>query len=132
MKKKIIIILSIWVILSTIFGICYKKYGPKPKGPHIKPISSGAKAAKEPFKTIGMAAVETSLKCNKPVLAPFAKEMRELGAENINLQIERNSSSITKSLPPVIIGGKTHKNKTICGIVSYDYKGKRYEVGTCK
>ena len=132
MKKKIIIILSIWVILSTIFGICYKKYGPKPLVPQISAINSRARAAKEPFKTIGMAAAQTSLKRKKPILAPFAKEMREFGAENISLQIEKNSSPVSKTLPPVVIGGKTHKYKTICAIVSYDYKGKRYEVGTCK
>lgn len=132
MKKKIIIILSIWVILSIVFGICYKKFGPKPKGPIITPISSGAKTAKEPFKTIGLAAAKTSLKHNKPIIAPFAKEMKEFGAENIKLQIEKNSSKVLKTLPPVVIGGKTYKNKTICAIVSYEYKGKKYEVGTCK
>ena len=124
MKKKIITILSIWIILSIIFRIWYKKNGPKHPKIDVKPISSGAKAAKEPFKTIGMASIETTLKYNKPILVPFAKQMRELGAENIKLNIE--------TLQTVIIGGKKYKNKTICAIVSYDYKGDKYEVGTCK
>lgn len=132
MKKKIIIILSIWVVLSTLFGIWYKKYGPKPKGPQIQPISSGAKAAKEPFKTIGTAAAETVLKQRKPNFIPFAKQMKKFGAENVKLKIERNNKQFSKALPVVIIGGKKYKNKTICAIVSYDYNGVKYEVGTCK
>lgn len=132
MKKKIIIILGIWVILSTLFGIWYNFSGPKYTNTNLTPISSGAKAAKEPFKTIGMAAAETSLKYNKTVLLPFAKQMQKFGAENITLQLERNNRQISKTLPPVIIGGKKYKNKTLCAIVSYDYKDKRYEVGTCK
>ena len=132
MRKKIIIILSIWIILSIIFGIWYKKNGPKHPKIDVKPISSGAKAAKEPFKTIGMASTETTLKYNKPILVPFAKQMRELGAENIKLNIETSKNTMSETLPTVIIGGKKYKNKTICAIVSYDYKGDKYEVGTCK
>ena len=132
MKKKIIIILGIWVILSTLFGIWYNFSGQKHTNSNLTPISSGAKAAKEPFKTIGMAAAETSLKHNKPILAPFAKQMQKFGAENITLQLERNKKRFSKTLPLVIIGGKKYKNKTLCAIVSYEHKGTKYEVGTCK
>ena len=54
------------------------------------------------------------------------------GAENVVVKTERNGSTIAKTLPDVIIGGKRFEKKQFCAIVSYKYKGKNYETGNCK
>lgn len=131
MKKKILIILSIWVILSSAFGFYYVKHGPKPKKVQ-KPIKTGYKAAKEPFKSLGAEIVNIELKNTKQNKQPFIKKMYDFGAKNVVIRTEINSSKFAKSLPDVIIGGKKYKNKQVCTIVLYEYKGKNYEVGNCK
>lgn len=134
MKKKIITILSIWIALSVGFGIYYMKFGPKKskKILNMQPISSGYKAAKEPFKSIALEIVDIELRQTKQDRKPFIKKMYEFGAENVVVKTERNGSTIAKTLPDVIIGGKRFEKKQFCAIVSYKYKGKNYETGNCK
>lgn len=133
MKKKILIILSIWLILSVTFGVCYKIFGPKNLKPaSIQPINSGANAAKDPFKSIGLEIANISLKNTKQNTLPFIKKMEEFGASDIKVHKIKNRSKFHKTLPLVIIGGKKYANKTTCVIVSYQYKDKKYEVGDCK
>ena len=134
MKKKIITIISIWIALSIIFGIYYINFGPKKprKLKTMQPITSGYKAAKEPFKSISLEIVDIELRQTKQDKKPFIKKMYEFGAENVVVKTERNGSTIAKTLPDVIIGGKKFEKKQFCTIVSYKYKGINYETGNCK
>ena len=132
MTKKILIILGIWIIASIIFGITYTKNNPKPKRLKQTPITTNAKMAKEPFKSIGKEISQKALENNEYNFKPFINKMKARGANNILITTHLNQSPVSKTLPPVIIGGKTHKNKVKCSIVSYEHKNKKYEVGTCK
>lgn len=134
MRKKIITILSIWIILSIGFGIYYIKFGPKPPKRilNMQPISSGYKAAKEPFKSIALEIANMELRQTKQDKKPFIKKMYEFGAENVIIKTETNASQIAKTLPDVIIGEKKFEKKQICAIISYKYKGQNYEAGSCK
>lgn len=133
MAKKILIILGIWVFLSVLFGFYYVKFGPKRvKIMNVMPIQTGYKAAKEPFKTVGMTIAEIIIKNTKQNTTPFIDKMYEFGATDVVITTEKNESKFKKTLPKVIIGGKTYENKVECTIVSYKYKNKNYEVGTCK
>jgi hypothetical protein len=134
MKKKIITILSVWIALSIGFGIYYINFGPKKpqKILNMQPISSGYKAAKEPFRSLALEIVSIELRQTKQNKKPFIKKMYEFGAKNIIIKTETNSSEVAKTLPDVIIGGKKFKEKQTCTIVSYKYKGKNYEAGNCK
>mgnify|MGYP003296797874 CR=1 FL=1 len=133
MKKKILIILGIWILISGLFALLYPKMNPqKKKLNETEIISSGAKLAKEPLKSIGKAAAEVALKNENANLKPFAEQMQKYGATEIKIIIETNKSRFEKSLPTVIIGGKEYKNKTKCSIVTYEYENEKYEVGVCK
>lgn len=133
MKKKILIILSIWLVISVVFGICYKNFSHKySKLVTIQPISTGYKAAKEPFKTIGLEIANITLNRTGHNRKPFINKMREFGAKKIVIDTRTYQPKFAKTLPPVIIGGKKYENKSVCTIVSYEYKGEMYEVGNCK
>lgn len=133
MKKKICIILSIWLILSIAFGVYYTNSKPKPKKTFKpSPIKYEAKAAKEPFKSIGIEIVNIHLNKTQQNTAPFIKKMYEFGAEDVVITTEKNRSQVFKYLPTVFIGKEKYEKKKICTIVSYKYKGKKYQVGDCK
>ena len=130
MKKKIFIIIAIWILISSIFAIAYT-IKTQPKSKH-KPIRYEGKMAKEPFKSIGIKMAEIALENKNVQLTPFIKELKEAGAEDIRMVIEINKSPVEKTLPPVVIGKKVFKNSTECGVIKYTYKGETYVVGTCK
>ncbi len=109
MKKKIGIILSIWIIASLIFAITYIKQNPKPKKLELKPITTGAKAAKEPFKSIGKEISKIALNNDKYDLKPFTKQLLEKGATNVVIQTHINSSPIKKHFQQLLLAVKSTK-----------------------
>lgn len=133
MAKKILAILGIWIISSVLFGFFYIKSTPRErKNLNSSVIKSGYKAAKEPFKTIGINIAQITLNKTKQDTKPLIKKMYEFGATDVIITTKKNISPIKNTLQPIVIGGKTYKNKVECSIVSYTYKNKKYEVGTCK